>query len=105
MNQNYRNKLHFWIKFSGWFCLIPATTYLFLFQETKGTAMSYFCIGELVIIVLFAVYLLATAKLEKWEDFRKIMGALIFAFVFVSIFDAIPLFFAYRNAKQLNSKD
>lgn len=102
MNQNYRDKLRFWIRFSGWFCLIPATTYLYLFQETRGTVISYFCIGELVIITLFAAYLLTTSKLERWEQPQKIMGALIFSFIFISVFDSIPLFLAYRNCKRLN---
>lgn len=64
MNVDYRRREIFLLRFSGWFCLFPASVYLYLYQMTH----MIFCLGELVIIVLFAVYLLTTAKSERWTN-------------------------------------
>ena len=69
MNLNYRQKEIFWLRFAGWFCLLPATTYLYLYQNLH----SWFCLGELIIIVLFAAYILATAKSDRWTDPKNMM--------------------------------
>ena len=34
MKVDYRKKEIFLLRFSGWFCLFPATTYLYLWQNT-----------------------------------------------------------------------
>lgn len=103
MNQNPRAKVHFWIKFSGWFCLLPATTCLYLFQNLQGTYMSYLYLIELIITIVFGVFLLTTAKSTRWETPNNILRATIFAFIFVGLIEFIPLFIAYRSCKRLNS--
>lgn len=97
MNLNYRQKEIFWLRFAGWFCLLPATTYLYLYQNLH----SWFGLGELIIIVLFAAYILATAKSDRWTDPKNMMRLLIFALIFVAVIIAIPLYFAYRNCKKM----
>ncbi len=81
MNINYRKREIFLLRFSGWFCLLPATVYLYFYQLTN----SLFCLGELVIIVLFAVYLLTTAKSKRWLNPQNVMKLTIFALIFVAI--------------------
>ncbi|AYE62579.1 hypothetical protein BC335_2235 [Lactobacillus helveticus] len=81
MNLNYHQKEIFWLRFAGWFCL-----------------------GELIIIVLFAVYVLTTAKSNRWTDPKNMMRLLIFAIIFVAVIIAIPLYLAYRNCKKYNNK-
>lgn len=62
--------------------------------------------GEVIIIVLFGVYLLTTAKTKRWEKPSNIVKLLVFAFIFVAIIEVIPLFVAYLNCRKLqrNSK-
>ena len=88
MNINYRKREIFLLRFSGWFCLLPATVYLYFYQMTN----SLFCLGELVIIVLFAVYLLTTAKSKRWLNPQNVMKLTIFALIFVAIIIFIPLY-------------
>jgi hypothetical protein len=38
--QNYRKKITFWLRFSGWLCLLPASVYLYLYQATRPVPMS-----------------------------------------------------------------
>ncbi len=97
MNVDYRRREIFLLRFSGWFCLFPASVYLYLFQM----AHLMFCLGELIIIVLFAVYLLTTAKSERWTKPQNVMRLSIFALIFVAIVIFIPLYFAYCNCKKL----
>ena len=97
MNINYRKREIFLLRFSGWFCLLPATVYLYFYQMTN----SLFCLGELVIIVLVAVYLLTTAKSKRWLNPQNVMKLTIFALIFVAIIIFIPLYFAYRDCKKI----
>lgn len=97
MNINYRKREIFLLRFSGWFCLFPATVYLYLYQMTQ----SLFCIGELIVIVLFAVYLLTTAKSERWTKPQNMMRLMIFALIFVAVIIFVPLYFAYRDCKRI----
>lgn len=99
---SYQQRLHFWLRLAGWLCLLPASAYLYLFESMRGTMLAPFFIGELIIIVIFGVYLLTTAKLERWEKPRNVMGLLIFAFIFVSLIEIIPLGFAYANSKKIS---
>lgn len=98
----YQQKLHFWLKIAGWFCLLPASAHLYLYEMMRGTTIAPFFIGELIIIVIFGVYLLTTANLKRWEKPRNVMTLLLFSFVFVSIFELIPLGIAYANCKKIN---
>lgn len=103
MKESYRNKLHYWLRFSGWFSLVPASIFLYLYQATQGTEFGNFYLAELIITVLFGVYVLTTSKLEKWEKTSKILSLAIFSFIFVSIVEFIPVFMAYQNCRKLNN--
>lgn len=98
MNVDYRKRELFLLRFSGWFCLLPASVYLYLYQMTH----SLFCLGELIIIVLFAIFLLTTAKSQRWTKPQNVMRLMLFALIFVAIVIFIPLYFAYRNCKKMN---
>lgn len=101
--QDYRKKITFWLRLSGWLCLLPATAYLGFYQVMQGDPVSYAFLAELIIIIIFAVYLLTTAKTDRWQQPKKIMSLILFAFVFVSIIVCVPLYFAYNNSKKLNN--
>lgn len=97
MNIDYYKKELFLLRFSGWFCLFPASTYLYLYKISG----SWFCLGEMIIIVLFAVFLLTTAKSDRWKKPENVLRLMIFALIFVAIIIFIPLYFAYRDCKKL----
>lgn len=97
MNINYRRKQIFLLRFSGWFCLLPATAFLYLYQNMHIT----FMLVELIITVLFAAYLLATAKSERWTKPKNVLGLLVFALIFIAMIEAIPLLFAYLNCRKI----
>lgn len=96
MKVDYCKKEIFLLRFSGWFCLFPATTYLYLWQNTH----LIFCLVEVIVIALFAAFLLATAKSKMWTKPQNVWRLMIFALIFVAIVIFIPLFFAYRDCKR-----
>lgn len=100
MNQNYQRKTIFWLRFSGWFCLLPASAYLSLIQMTPWSSYSYLYVAEVIISILLGVFLLTTAKMPMWTKPRNIMKVLIFAFLFTSIIISIPLWLAYINCRK-----
>lgn len=97
MNTDYRRREIFLLRFSGWFCLLPASAFLYLYQATHIS----FMLIELLITVIFAVYILSTAKSQRWTKPKNVMGLLLFALVFVAVIEAIPLFFAYLNCRKM----
>lgn len=101
MYQNYQRKMIFWLRFSGWFCLLPASAYISLIQMTTWSSYSYLYLAEVIISILFGVFLLTTAKTKIWTKSSNIMKALIFAFVFTSVIISIPLWFAYANSRKI----
>ncbi|BAQ57955.1 hypothetical protein [Lactobacillus acetotolerans] len=100
--QNYRKKITFWLRFSGWLCLLPASVYLYLYQVISSSSYSSLYLVELIIVILFAVYLLTTAKNPRWTKTKNMMGLMIFALIFVSLGIFIPLCFAYGDCRKLN---
>lgn len=97
MDTKYRKREIIFLRFSGWFCLLPATVYLYLYQMMH----SWFLLAELIIIVLFAAYLLTTAKSQRWMQPKNVMSLVIFALIFVAVIEAVPLFLAYLNCKKM----
>lgn len=97
--QKYNKRRLFWLRFSDWFCLLPASVYLAMLQNSSAP-YSYIFLAELVIIVIFAVYLLSTAKSSHWTKAGNIMKLMIFAIIFVSLVIFIPLCFAYYNCRK-----
>lgn len=101
MNQDYQRKTIFWIRFSGWFCLLPASAYISLIQMTTWSTASYLYVAEVIISVLLGVFLLTTAKTPIWTKPRNIIKVLIFAFLFTSIIISVPLWLAYLNCRKI----
>ena len=97
--QKYNKRRLFWLRFSGWFCLLPASVYLAMLKKSSAP-YSYIFLAELVIIIIFAVYLLSTAKSSRWTKAGNIMKLMIFAIIFVSLVIFIPLCFAYYNCRK-----
>lgn len=101
MKQDYRRKTIFWLRFSGWFCLLPASAYISIIQMTSWSSASYLYIAEVIISILLGVFLLTTAKTQIWTKPRNIIKVLIFAFLFTSIIISVPLWFAYINCRKI----
>ncbi|MCP9330630.1 hypothetical protein MU859_08570 [Lactobacillus kefiranofaciens subsp. kefirgranum] len=96
MNIDYYQKEVFLLRFAAWFCLFPASTYLYIYKMTN----LWFCLAEVIVIALFAAFLLTTAKTDRWKKPQNVMRLLIFALIFVAIIIDIPLYFAYRDCKK-----
>ena len=103
MAPNYQKRTLFWLRFSGWFCLLPASAYLSLMQMTTWSAYSYFYLAEVVISVLLGVFILTTSSSKKWQNPSNIMKVMIFALLFTSFIVFIPLWFAYANCRKINN--
>lgn len=101
--EKYRNKITFWLRFSGWLCLLPASVCLFFYQRLGQGDLAYLLLGELFIIIIFAAYVLATADSDKWLEPSRIMVLMIFSILFIPIVILIPLCFAYFACKKLNN--
>ncbi|WP_223902297.1 hypothetical protein [Lactobacillus laiwuensis] len=101
--QDYRKKIVFWLRFSGWLCLLPASAWLWLYQSYSQSALGYMLLGELVFTVLFAVYILSTAQSERWLKPTNIFILLIITVLFGSFIILIPLCFAYNDCRKLNN--
>ncbi|WP_294760851.1 hypothetical protein [uncultured Lactobacillus sp.] len=101
--QDYRKKIVFWLRFSGWLCLLPASGWLWLYQMFSQGALGYTLLGELVFTVLFAVYILTTAQSERWLKPTNIFILLILTVLFGSFIILIPLCFAYNDCRKLNN--
>lgn len=103
MKAKYLRRMQYWLRFAGWINLLPASAYLYFYHMYQHTPIASVFMIELVIIVLFAAYLLATTKSERWLKPRRIMTAAIFSIFFVSLIVAIPLFVAYYYCRQYNN--
>lgn len=90
-------KIAFWVRLAGWACLLPAAVMLKIAQMQDGIIYPIM----LGVIIIFAAYLLATGGQDKWQDPRKLQGAMVFSLIFVALLPAIPLFVAYRDAIKL----
>lgn len=99
--EKYRKKITFWLRFSGWFCLLPASMWLFAFRMMRGSSFSFICLTEVAIIVIFAVFVLATAKSEIWHNPGRILILMAFSFLFMPFIILIPLYFAYNASRKL----
>ncbi|WEV70839.1 hypothetical protein OZY43_07855 [Lactobacillus sp. ESL0785] len=105
--QKARKKIIFWLRFSGWFCLIPASAWLLVIQTAKQMGLADYTLWfgiELGIIVLFAVYLLTTANNVRWQQPRNLMLLAIFALIFISLIVFISLCFAYNACCKMNKQ-
>lgn len=95
--EDLTKKIAFWVRMAGWACLLPAAVMLKIAQ-VQNSIIYPIMLG---VIIVFAAYLLATGGQERWQDPRKLQGAMIFSLIFVALLPAIPLFIAYRDAIKL----
>ena len=102
--QDYRKKITFWLRFSGWLCLLPASVWLRLYQLIGQGALAYTILGELIFTILFAVYILTTAESERWLKPTNLFILLIITILFGSFIILIPLCFAYNDCRKLNDE-
>ncbi|WP_278951986.1 hypothetical protein [Lactobacillus apis] len=99
--QSARKKIVFWLRVSGWLCLLPAAAWLYLFRIMIGH--QYLFLIEVFLIVIFAVYILTTADSERWQKPDNIFKLMMFAIIFVSVIDFFTLWFAYNASRKLNN--
>ncbi len=105
--KDYRRKMQFWLRVSGWLCLLPAASYLLLYHMYQGQGAGNFAgllLLEIVIVVIFGAYLLTTYKLPRWEKPRNLVFLMVFAFLFVSLLIFITLCIALANCLHLQRK-
>ena len=102
MKQEYNKKIVFWLRLAGWLCLLPASAWLYLFQTSQGETGSYLFLVLLIFIVLFALFVLVTAKSKRWLNQTTVSILAIFALSFVPVVISSPICLAYGNAKKLN---
>ena len=99
--EKFRKKITFWLRFSGWFCLLPASMWLFAYRMVGAKDLATFCLLEIATIVIFAVFVLTTAECEMWYKPEKILILMVFSFLFMPFIVLIPLYFAYSASRKL----
>jgi hypothetical protein len=102
--QIYRKKIAFWLRFSGWLCLLPASLWLWVYQILTPSNYTGLAICELVIIILFAAFILTTAKSDYWLKTKNIFWLLLVTLLFISFLIFIPLCFAYNDCRIFNNR-
>ncbi|AZA15318.1 hypothetical protein J7T62_09900 [Lactobacillus delbrueckii subsp. lactis] len=85
---------------SGWSCLIPASGLLYLYQVTHYASFLW----GLALVVLYAAYVLATAKLDKWQYPSYVLRMSLIAMFFVGLLPSIPLLFCYSQERKAGLK-
>ncbi|MCH3905040.1 MAG: hypothetical protein LKH26_01505 [Lactobacillus sp.] len=93
-------KIAFWVRLAGWICLFPAA-FMMKIAQTQHSIIYPIMLG---VIVLFAAFLLATGGQKRWQDPRRLQGAMIFSIIFVALLPTIPLYLAYRDAVKLQQQ-
>lgn len=88
------------VQISGWSCLIPASGLLYLYQVTHYASFLW----GLALVVLYAAYVLATAKLDKWQSPSYVLRMSLIAMFFVGFLPSIPLLFCYSQERKAGLK-
>lgn len=91
MDSQLAKKIIIDVQISGWSCLIPASGLLYLYQVTHYASFLW----GLALVVLYAAYVLATAKLDKWQYPSYVLRMSLIAMFFVGLLPSIPLLFCY----------
>ncbi|MBT8835694.1 hypothetical protein ACXO4I_08615 [Lactobacillus delbrueckii subsp. bulgaricus] len=89
MDSQLAKKIIIDVQISGWSCLIPASGLLYLYQITHYASFLW----GLALVVLYAAYVLATAKLDKWQSPSYVLRMSLIAMFFVGFLPSIPLLF------------
>ncbi|RMC38748.1 MULTISPECIES: hypothetical protein [unclassified Lactobacillus] len=102
--QKYRNRITFWLRVSGWLCLLPASGWLWLYRTASWSSYSVFFLIELIVTVAFAVFILTTATSKGWLKRKNLVSLLTFAILFLSLIVFIPLIFSYNACSKFNKE-
>lgn len=100
MDSQLAKKIIIDVQISGWSCLIPASGLLYLYQVTHYTSFLW----GLALVVLYAAYVLATAKLDKWQYPSYVLRMSLIAMFFVGLLPSIPLLFCYSQERKAGLK-
>ncbi|MCD5457134.1 hypothetical protein EFR21_05190 [Lactobacillus delbrueckii subsp. bulgaricus] len=97
MDSQLAKKIIIDVQISGWSCLIPASGLLYLYQITHYASFLW----GLALVVL---YVLATAKLDKWQSPSYVLRMSLIAMFFVGFLPSIPLLFCYSQERKAGLK-
>ena len=100
MDSQLAKKIIIDVQISGWSCLIPASDLLYLYQITHYASFLW----GLALVVLYAAYVLATAKLDKWQSPSYVLRMSLIAMFFVGFLPSIPLLFCYSQERKAGLK-
>lgn len=100
MSDKVKRRIALQVRIAGWLCLFPAYGTWYAFQSFHETSFIF----ATIISILYGAFLLTTAATPRWENPRALLRTIIFSIVFVAILPAIPLYFAYRNARNYNKR-
>ncbi|ARR37557.1 MAG: hypothetical protein LKI43_03870 [Lactobacillus delbrueckii] len=100
MDSQLAKKIIIDVQISGWSCLIPASGLLYLYQVTHYASFLW----GLALVVLYAAYVLATAKLDKWQSPSYVLRMSLIAMFFVGFLPSIPLLFCYSQERKAGLK-
>ena len=100
MDSQLAKKIIIDVQISGWSCLIPASGLLYLYQITHYASFLW----GLALVVLYAAYVLATAKLDKWQYPSYVLRMSLIAMFFVGLLPSIPLLFCYSQERKAGLK-
>ena len=100
MDSQLAKKIIIDVQISGWCCLIPASGLLYLYQITHYASFLW----GLALVVLYAAYVLATAKLDKWQSPSYVLRMSLIAMFFVGFLPSIPLLFCYSQERKAGLK-
>lgn len=100
MDSQLAKKIIIDVQISGWSCLIPASGLLYLYQVTHYASFLW----GLALVVLYATYVLATAKLDKWQYPSYVLRMSLIAMFFVGLLPSIPLLFCYSQERKAGLK-
>ena len=97
MDSQLAKKIIIDVQISGWSCLIPASGLLYLYQVTHYASFLW----GLALVVLYAAYVLATSKLDKWQSPSYVLRMSLIAMFFVGFLPSIPLLFCYSQERKV----
>jgi hypothetical protein len=100
MDSQLAKKIIIDVQISGWSCLIPASGLLYLYQVTHYASFLW----GLALVVLYAAYVLATAKLDRWQSPSYVLRMSLIAMFFVGFLPSIPLLFCYSQERKAGLK-
>lgn len=79
---------------------MPDPGLLYLYQVTHYASFLW----GLALVVLYAAYVLATAKLDKWDYPSYVLRMNLIAMFFVGLLPSIPLLFCYSQERKAGLK-